>query len=310
MKTSLVRTSTGLQMPAHLRQVSIPGEIGYRPDYRSQGFDVAQPGPIASNRSHAMLTKGIMKRILESFRFCVVFVVLIALTTTPSRSQTSIQFGGGIGVAIPTSDFGGTTLDYYNGSRYGLSSGLNLNGKAKVGWSVWSIAGEIDYASFHNNGNLESGQGSVDVSQKVLSLKAGPEFRIGLSELPVTSYVGVNLAMNRFSGETTFQGVAKVPSATNSLNSTTRLGVGFSAGSEVSFGPFFAVDFNLSYNVMNAFGNKWDDAGPGSTQRIDSYLSLNDAPDPRYTPGDDKHFISHERNIRSILFTASILFGL
>jgi len=251
-----------------------------------------------------------MKSMIRSFRFSVALIGLLAVTITPSRSQLNIQLGGGIGVAIPTSDYGGSTLEYYNGSRYGLSSGLNLNGKAKIGWSGWSIAGEIDYSSFHNTGNSEPGQGSLDISQNVLSVKAGPEFRIGVPELPVTSYIGGNLALNRFGGETTFQGVAKIPSATYSMKSTTRLGVGFSAGSEVSFGPFLSVDFNLSYNVMNAFGNKWDVVNPGINQRIDSYLSLNDAPDPQFAPGDDKHFISHEWNIRSILFTASILFGL
>jgi hypothetical protein len=251
-----------------------------------------------------------MKSMIRSFRLSVALVGLLAVTVTPSRSQLTIQLGGGIGVAIPTSDYGGSTLEYYNGSRYGLNSGLNLNGKAKIGWSGWSIVGEIDYASVHNSGSSEPGQGAVDISQKILSVKAGPEFRIGLPELPVTSYIGGNLALNRFSGETTFQGVSKVPSATYSLQGTTRLGVGFSAGTEVSFSPFLSLDFNISYNVMNAFGNKWDDVNPGTNQRLDSYLSLNDAADPQYAAGDDKHFISRERNIRSILFTATLLFGL
>jgi hypothetical protein len=116
--------------------------------------------------------------------------------------------------------------------------------------------------------------------------------------------------MNRFSGETTFQGVSKVPSGTYSLKGTTRFGIGLSAGTEVTFGPFLSLDFNVSYNVMNAFGKEWDDANPATSQRLDSYLSLNDATDPLHASGDDKHFISHERSISSILFTVSILFGL
>lgn len=251
-----------------------------------------------------------MKHKPGTIRFCIALVVLSALTITPCQSQVNLQVGGGIGVAIPSSDFSGSTIEYYSGSRYGLTSGLNLNGKAKIGWAGLNIAGEIDYSSYHNSGSSEPGQGSVDVSQKVLSLKIGPEFRIGIPDLPVTSYVGGNLAMNRFSGETTFQGVAKVPSAVYSMKGTTRFGLGFAAGSEVSFGPFLALDFNISYNILNVFGTAWEDVNPGINQRIDSYLSLNDAPDPQFAPGDDKHFISHERSIRSIQFTASILFGL
>lgn len=251
-----------------------------------------------------------MKLILRSLRFSVALVALMALTITPSRSQVNLQLGGGIGVTIPSSDFSGSALEYYNGSRYGLSSGLNIQGKAKIGWSGLSLTGEIDYSSLRNNGNSGPGQGTIDVSQKVLSLKAGPEIRLGMPALPITSYIGANLALNRFSGKTTFQGVSNVPSGTYSMNEATRLGVGFSAGTEVSVGPLLTLDFNISYNLMNIAGGKWDDVNLGINQRLDSYLSLNDAHDPQYTVGDDKHFISNDRNIRSLLFTASILFGL
>jgi len=116
--------------------------------------------------------------------------------------------------------------------------------------------------------------------------------------------------LNSFSGEATFQGVSKVPSATYSVNSATRLGIGFAAGAEVSVGPFLSLDFNLSYNLMNVSGKEWNDVNPGINQRIDSYLSLNDAADPFYNSDDDKHFISKARSIHSVLFTVSLLFGL
>jgi opacity protein-like surface antigen len=222
----------------------------------------------------------------------------------------NLKLGGGIGVMSPASAFSGSTLDYYNGSLYGLSSGINIHGKAKIGLSGLNLTGEIDYSSLANTGNSEPGQGKVDISQKILSLKVGPEFRLSLPALPVTPYIGANLALNKFSGETTFQGVAKVPSATYTVNGATRFGIGFSAGTEVSVGPFLSLDLGISYNLMNVFGKVWYDVNPGINQRVDSYLSLNDAPDPQYTAGDDKHFISNERSIHSILFTASILFGL
>lgn len=251
-----------------------------------------------------------MKFIIWLFRCSVALVALTALTITPSRSQVNIKVGGGIGVTSPASDFSGSTLEYYNGSSYGLSSGLNIHGKAKIGLSGWNLTGEIDYSSLRNTGNSEPGQGTVDISQKILSLKVGPEFRLSVPALPVTPYIGANLALNRFSGETTFQGVAKVPSATYSVKEATRFGVGFSAGAEVSIGPFLSLDFNISYNLMNVSGKEWDEVNSGINKRIDSYLSLNDAHDLQYAAGDENHFISNERSIRSILFTVSILFGL
>jgi len=244
------------------------------------------------------------------FQFSVIIIALTALTLTQTRAQANIKLGGGIGLMSPVSDFGGSTIDYYNGSRYGLSSGLNIHGKVKIGFSVLNLTGEIDYSSLSNTGNSEPGMGSVDISQKIFSLKVGPEYRFILPAFPFTPYLGFNLAMNSFSGETTFQGVAKVPSATYSVQSATRFGVGLYAGTEVSLNSSLSLDFNISYNLMNLAGRQWNDVNPLTKQRIDSYLSLNDAKDPLYTEGDDKNIISNARSIQSVLFTVSILFGL
>lgn len=255
------------------------------------------------------VTSGIMKLLIRSFQFSVVIIALTALMSLQTNAQVTLKLGGGLGVMSPAADFGGSTIEYYNGSKYGLSNGLNIHGKAKIGFVGFNLTGEIDYSSLSNSGNSEPGQGRVDISQKVVSLKIGPEFRLSLPLVPVTPYLGLNVAMNSFSGETTFQGVSKVPSATYSVQSATRFGVGFCAGTEVSIGPFLSLDFNLSYNLMNLSGKEWNDVYPGKDQRIDSYLSLNDERDPLYS-GNDEHFISKARSISSILFTVSILFGL
>lgn len=115
-----------------------------------------------------------MKFIVRSCRLSVALVALLAVAITPSRSQENLKLGGGIGVTIPASDFSGSTVEYYGGSGYGLGSGLNLHGKAKIGLSGLNLVGEIDYSSFGNTGNSEPGQGTVDISQKILSLKIGP----------------------------------------------------------------------------------------------------------------------------------------
>lgn len=251
-----------------------------------------------------------MKLINRLFQFSVIIIVLMSLANTQTKAQMNIKLGGGLGVMSPVSDFGGSTIDYYNGSRYGLGSGLNIHGKVKIGFPVLNLTGEIDYSSLSNKGNSEPGQGSVNISQKVVSLKVGPEFRFTLPTLPVTPYLGLNLALNSFSGETTFQGVSKVPSATYSVQSATRFGIGLYAGTEVSLNSSLSLDFNISYNLMNLVGRQWNDVNPLIKQRIDSYLSLNDQPDPLYSAGNDKHFISNARSIQSVLFTVSILFSL
>lgn len=252
-----------------------------------------------------------LTRLLSpSFKFSVTLFTFITLIAAQTNAQVNIKLGGGLGMISPASDLSGSTIEYYNGTNYGLSSGLNINGKAKFGFAAFNLTGEIDYSSLSNTGNSEPGQGSVEISQKIISLKVGPEFRLGLPMIPVTPYLGFNLAMNSFSGETTFQGVSKVSSATYSMKSATRFGVGFYMGTEVSIGPFLSLDFNLSYNLMNIAGKEWNDANPGINQRIDSYLSLNDAADPFYEWDDDKHVVSKARNIHSVLFTVSLLFGL
>lgn len=257
-----------------------------------------------------IIGKSFRKSLSSSIKYTVGIIMLIALMTVQTNAQVNIKLGGGLGMISPASDLSGSTIEYYNGTNYGLGSGLNINGKAKFGFAAFNLTGEIDYSSLSSTGNSEPGQGSVEISQKIISLKVGPEFRLGLPMLPVTPYLGFNVAMNSFSGETTFQGVSKVPSATYSMKSATRFGVGFYAGAELSVGPFLSLDFNLSYNLMNVSGKEWNDANPGINQRIDSYLSLNDAADPFYEWDDDKHVVSKARNIHSVLFTVSLLFGL
>jgi hypothetical protein len=254
--------------------------------------------------------QSLMKFNVSNFQFSFIVVLLMVITFTTAQSQVDLKLGGGIGVMSTVSDFNGSTLQYYNGKSYGQNSGLNLQGKAKIGLGGLNLVGGVDYTSLQNTGNSEPGQGFVDVSQKIISLKVGPEFHLTIPLLPLVPYFGANLAFNTFSGETTFRGVSKVPSATYSIKDATRLGVGFSVGTEISVGPLLSLDFNASYNFMNVSGSEWNDVNPGVNQRIDSYLSLNDSADPEYAAGDDKHFILNDRSINSVLFTVSILFGL
>ncbi len=239
----------------------------------------------------------------------LLLILFAFLVSTPTFAQVTLQVGGGVGVFAPQADYGGTTIDFYRGTKYGLSSGVNVHGKVRLGLVGLMLVGEADYSSLNNSGNSEPGQGRVEVSQKVVSLKAGPELQLKIPAAPLTPYIGANISINRFSGETMFQGVSKVPSATYVLQSSSRLGVGVSGGAIVKLGPSLDLDIGLQYNLMNVSGRSWEDLNP-QDQRLDSYLALNDDRDPAFLPNDDKHFIFSQRSIHSILFTISLLFGL
>lgn len=232
------------------------------------------------------------------------------ICANPMYSQISAQVGGGVGVLVPGSDLSGTTLDYYAGQKYGLGSGLALAGKVRLGILGFNIVGEVGYASLSNDGNSEPGKGFVEVSQKILTFRAGPEFHISLPAIPLTPYVGGSIALHRFSGETTFQGVSKVPSATYSVETATRFGVGINGGAILDLGSALSLDFGIGYNFMNIGGKDWTDPNPTQDQRLDSYLTLNDGKDPLYLVGDDKHFVNDERSISSVQFMVSLMFGI
>lgn len=240
----------------------------------------------------------------------ILSAVFFFSTAVTLHAQGTLTLGGGIGVTSAVSDMNGSTMEYYNGSRYGLTSGLNILAKAKAGFGGMDLAVELDYSSLNSQGNSEPGQGAVELTQNILSLKLGPEMHFAIPGLPFSPYAGVNAAWNRFSGETKFQGVAKIPSAVYSVREATRLGAGITLGAEVNIAPFILLDLSTAYNFLNLSGAEWQDVNPAVNQRLDSYLALNDARDPFFAAGDDKHMISTDRSLRSMHFTVSLLFGI
>ncbi|MBM4168526.1 MAG: hypothetical protein FJ215_05150 [Ignavibacteria bacterium] len=225
-------------------------------------------------------------------------------------AQVTLQVGGGAGVRMPMDDFAGTTADHYAGTKYGFSTGYNLNAKARIGLLGFKLAGQVDYGTVSNSGEALPGQGSLEISQTIFSMKVGPEFHLGVPLMPVTPYLGANAAFHSFSGEIKIQGVTKLPSGTHRVQSASRIGVGVNGGILVSLGTFTTLDVGIEYALMNISGKTWEDVNLKDDQRLDSYLALNDEKDPLYRAGDDKHFIGNARSINSVLLTVSILFGL
>jgi opacity protein-like surface antigen len=244
------------------------------------------------------------------FSILVAVIVFTAVFAVPAVGQIDFKVGGGIGLVMPAADYGGSTIDYYNGSKYGLGTGYNLHVKARLGLVGFRLAGEVDYSSLKNDGFSEPGQGKVEISQQVLSIKIGPEMHLSIPMMPITPYLGANVALHRFSGETIFQGVSQVSSASYALESATRLGIGVSGGVLFSLAPFTTLDVSIGYNLMNLSGSEWKDLNPTQDQRIDTYLALNDEQDPAYQAGNARHVVSAARDIHSIQIGVTVLFGL
>lgn len=249
-------------------------------------------------------------RTVQRTSFIATLLTLAIMATVPAFGQVDFKVGGGIGLVMPAADYGGSTIDYFAGTKYGLGTGYNLHAKARLGLVGFRLTGEAAYSSLSNDGYSEPGQGKAEVSHQILSIKVGPEIQFSLPAMPMTPYLGANVALHRFSGETVFQGVSKVSSATYSLESATRLGIGFNGGVLLSLAPLTSLDISVGYNLMNLSGSEWRDLNPTQDQRIDTYLALNDEADPAYQPADDKHVVSKARTIHSIQLGITILFGL
>ena len=237
--------------------------------------------------------------ILSKARSIIVVTVIMSLPVfaqTSLPSPVSLQVGVGIGSVTPRSDFNGSTMDYYTGINYGQSSGINYQAKARFGILGFNLVGQVDYASLSNNGESQPGQGSIDLSQKILSLKIGPEFKLNIPMAPITPYIGANISFNRFSGNVTFQGIARIPSGEYEIKSDSRVGYGISGGVIVNL-MGLTIDVGAQYNILNAFGKKFEDVHPGQDQRLDSYLALNDEQDPLYQQGNRTHFIGSSRTL-------------
>lgn len=220
-----------------------------------------------------------------------------------------LQAGAGLGYEVPAGDYAGTTVDYYSGAKYGLSGGMNFHAKGRAGMGDFQVSGEIGYSMFSNKGNAEaSGQGNVEVSQKVISIKVGPEYTINIPAFPLTPYAGVNLALNTISGETKFNGVSAVPSGTFDVKSATRFGLGLGIGVIYKLGPLMSLDLGISYNMMNLLGKKFEALDPTNPPRIDSYRRLNDDKDPVAVDGD--HIIGSARSISSMQAGLTMMFGI
>jgi len=246
---------------------------------------------------------------MKSSKVAVCILIIVAASHF-TFSQVKLSLGPSVGLTVPTGDYSGTTIDYYNGAKYGLSSGVNFGAIFKIKLPVVRIRAGLNYSSLSNTGNSEADKPNsfVEVKHSLFMISAGPEFSFNVPSSPITPYAGVDLLFTSISGETRFQGVSKVETGTYNMAGASRLGVGIGAGVEFGFGGKYAVDLSLRYNFINIIGKKFEELS--TDRREDSYVNLNDEQDPNYGNNIDKHFINNSRSISTFQFNLAFLFGL
>jgi hypothetical protein len=236
---------------------------------------------------------------------------LILFISSVMYSQITLQVGAGGGYLAPTGDYAGSTVDFYNGTKYGMSSGYNFNGKVRVGLLGFDLFGMIEYSSISGDGQSDpdNKNSQIESTQKIFSIKAGPEFNIEFPLSPVGIYFDGFLSVNTFSGTVSFQGVSGVASGDYDLGTTTRVGAGGGGGVLLDFIPVVTLDLGVHYNWYNLTGKQYNSINT-NLQRIDAYTSLNDDADPLYSESSSVHIIGESRSINAWEFTLTAMIGI
>ena len=262
---------------------------------------------MAGYLKNAVLTEFLEERIMKTT--FLLLTTLICFSANQMYSQVSLQIGGGLGYIAPTGNYAGSTVDFYNGTKYGMSSGFNYHAKARVGLLGLNLFGIIEYSTVSGDGESEPGQGTVENSHGIFSIKAGPEFNLSIPLSPVGFYLDGFVALNTFSGTVKFQGVSQVSTGEYDLESQTRFGAGAGGGLLLDILPVVTLDLGVHYNFYNLFGKQYT----GTTtnpKRLDAYTSLNDEKDPMYGADDDIFIIENGRSINAWQFTLTAMIGI
>lgn len=222
----------------------------------------------------------------------------------------SLYLGPTVGITSPSGDYSGSTMEYYAGSKYGLSTGFNLGVLLKTNTGPFMLRGSANYSSLKNSGSAEPGDGFIEHKSNIFTLSAGPEFYLTSDPAPLKPYLGADVLLSFISGRSTFSSVDFVPDGTFDMQSATRIGLGLGAGFEYSIGSGNILDVSIRYNFVNLIGKEFNDGTPSENRRLDSYLSLNDDKDPVNPSDINRHPIGTSRSINTFQINISYLFGL
>lgn len=240
--------------------------------------------------------------------FSYTFIIVLLFASSNSYSQLHISLGPALGYTIPQSDFGGNPSDYYNGTKYGLTGGIDFGAIGRLGLGPLNFNLSLMYTPLSNNGSVpDPGSGStVDIKMHIFTVGVGTQYGFGVPLAPVKPYIGLDLLFSTFGGSFQFHGTQKVNSNLNDMNSATRVGLGIAAGVNLKL-LTTSVDISLRYNMLNLFSKRYE--GSPSGTRLDSYFFLNDDKDPNYSATDDKHPIGSSRTIATLQLQLGVMFG-
>jgi len=227
--------------------------------------------------------------------------------STLTSGQSKPQFGGGGHVALPVGDFGGSTDDFYLGSKYGAGVGLGFHFKSRFEFAGISWMTTMEYTIFKNKGNGESSLGEIYVDRRIFSLRLGPEWFLDVSN-SFTLYVSPGLVLNNMGGDASFKKISTVPDTAFIQQAGERLGISITGGVLIPLYPESNVDISLSYNLVNPFNKVWVADSRG--RRVDAYGAINDAQDPIISTGNTANFIQHPRSIQTLQLSVSLIFRL
>jgi len=62
------------------------------------------------------------KKFFKNALTAIFITITLSILTS---AQITLQVGGGLGIVSPSGDYGGTTIEFYNGTKYGLETGTN-----------------------------------------------------------------------------------------------------------------------------------------------------------------------------------------
>jgi len=267
---------------------------------------------------------------MKNYNFIKAIIIFILVLTLKSQSNAQnlyigptvgiLYIGPTVGITAPTGDYSGTTMEYYSGTKYGLSTGFNIGALLKSNIGPFILRGSANYSFLNNSGSAEPNDGFIEHKSNIFTLSAGPEFVLTSVPTSIKPYLGADILLSFISGRSTFSSVDFVPDGTFDMQSAARLGLGFGAGFEYSLGAGNILDISIRYgnildisiryNLVNLIGKEFNDVTPSENRRLDSYLSLNDDRDP-VNPNDiNRHPIGSSRSISTFQFNISYLFGL
>lgn len=243
-----------------------------------------------------------MKKIF----YISITILFLLLNVNNSFSQLKIILGPAIGYTIPSSDYGGTTTDFYNGTKYGLSPGINFGAMGKLGLGPINFNLSVIYSPLSNTGAV-SPKGNVEIKQNVLTIGVGSQYGFGVPLAPIKPYIGFDILFSSISGSANYSGgTPEVSDGKIEMQTASRTGLGIAGGVEFKLAST-TVDLSLRYNMLNLFSKSYE--GLSNSDRKESYKYLNDAKDPNYTADKSKHPIGSDRSIATIQFQLGVLFG-